>query len=218
MKKWRSETIAKTGCNRKAIRLGLFISEKMKRLLLLFSLLLLCLLRSHCQNNDRNITQVSADSMINNVEKYFEKEIETEGIIVHVCGVDGKKMKLKTDKGEIIKIATIDSTLRFDKSYKGKTVIIQGSITESKIENNLIDSLAKDKVLLCHIDNTPCKDKEWVDYQINKGNAESISKKDIERLRAKMLQTGKDYVSVFTIIAKKIIIKEEEKPAQSLIK
>jgi hypothetical protein len=183
----------------------------MNRLLLLTTLLLFGLLKSNCQNNDCNITKVAADSLINNIEKYHEKEIETEGVIVHVCGVDGKKMKLKTDKGEIIKIVTTDSTLQFNKSYNGKTVIIQGYITESKIENNLIDSLEKDKVLLCHIDNTPCKDKEWVDYQTNKGNAEALSQKDIERLRKKMLQTGKNYVSVFTIIANKIIIKEDKK-------
>jgi hypothetical protein len=162
--------------------------------------------------NSQNATieKINSDSLINNIEKYSKKNIEIEGRIVHVCGVDGKKMKLKTKSGQIIKIVPLDSTLRFNKAYNQKTVIIQGKITEYKLKKLLIESLGKERTLLCHIDNSPCKDKEWVENKKNSGIADSLSEKDMERLRAKMLETGKEYVSVFTIIADKVIIKEEE--------
>lgn len=180
----------------------------MKRISLLTVLLILTILSINSQNT--TIEKINADSLINNIEKYSKKNIEIEGRIVHVCGVDGKKMKLKTKSGQIIKIGPLDSTLRFNKAYNQKTVIIQGKITEYKLKKLLIESLGKEKTLLCHIDNSPCKDKEWVENKKNSGIADSLSEKDMERLRAKMLETGKDYVSVFTIIADKVIIKEEE--------
>jgi hypothetical protein len=181
----------------------------MKRIFLLTTLIVLTILSISSQNT--NVEQINADSLTNNIDKYSNKNIEIEGIIVHICGVDGKKMKLKTKGGEIIKIVPSDSTSRFDKVYNQKTVIIQGKITESKLKKLLIDSLGKEKTLLCHIDNSPCKDKEWVENKKSSGVADSLSEKDTERLRVKMLRTGKDYVSVFTMIADKVIIKEGEK-------
>jgi len=181
----------------------------MKKTLLLTTLIMSTILSINSQNT--NVEKINADSLINNIDKYSNKNIEIEGRIVHVCGVDGKKMKLKTKGGETIKIILSDSTLCFDKVYNQKTVIIQGKITEAKLKKLLIDSLGKEKILLCHIDNSPCKDKEWVENKKNSGVADSLSEKDTERLRTKMLQTGKDYVSVFTMIADKVTIKEEEK-------
>lgn len=185
----------------------------MKRILLLTTLIMSTILSINSKNT--NVEKINADSLLNNIEKFSNKNIEIEGKIVHVCGVDGKKMKLKTKGGGIIKIVPSDSTLHFDKIYNQKTVIIQGKITESKLKKLLIDSLGKEKTLLCHIDNSPCKDKEWIENKKNSGVADSLSEKDTERLRIKMLQTGKDYVSVFTMIADKVTIKEEEKKAHN---
>lgn len=186
------------------------IKYQMNKKLLLLVLLMLFYLCGNSQDIIPNVEKVNADSLINHVENYLDKKIEIEGSVVHVCGVDGKKIKLKTKGGEIIKIVPLDSTLHFDKSYNGKTVIVQGKITQYKLEKVLVDSLEKAKTLLCHIDNSPCKDKEWIEYQISKGIADSISKKDIERLREKMLKTRKDYVFIIILVAEKIMIKDEE--------
>jgi len=155
--------------------------------------------------------RVSGVSLISGIEKYRDTKVEIEGYIVHICGVDGKKMKLMTDSGEIIKIIPKDSLGSFDESFYKKRVKVQGIVKESRIEKSEIDKIEKDVALLCHIDHTPCKDSAWVNNQIKKGTAENMSQQDIEKLREKMRQTGKDYISVITIVAEKVEVIEEIK-------
>lgn len=180
----------------------------MQKYLPITALLVLILLRSRGQIANFNAEEVNADSLINHIQKYTTRNIKTEGYIAHVCGVDEKKMKLKTANGNIIKIIPLDSNIQFDKNYYGKIVMVQGKIMEYKIPKSRIDSLEQEKKLLCHIDNSPCKDIKWVENQVRKGVADSLSQRDMDRLKKKMLQTRKDEISVFTIIAEKIVIKE----------
>lgn len=183
--------------------------ESMK---IIITVLLIAVLIS-CDNSEakQGFEKVNADFVLNNIEDYLDCNIEIEGSIVHVCGVDGEKMKMKTENGEIIKIVSLDPGLRFDRSYNNKTICVQGKITESRLGVHVVDSLEKEKTLLCHIDRTPCKDKKWVENQIKKGISDSLSQRDIETLKEKMAQTGNDYVSIYTIVAGNILILDEEK-------
>jgi len=161
-----------------------------------------------CNNVKTNheVVKLSADSLIANIDKYCNTKVETEGVITHICGVDGKKMKLKTESGEIIKIVPNDSIGSFDTSYYKKKIKVRGIVSESRIEISFIDKMEKEKALLCHIDHTPCKDTAWVNYQIKKGVADTISKQDIEKLKIKLKQIKKKYISVVTIVAEKVEI------------
>ena len=156
-------------------------------------------------------TKVSADSLVANIDKYHDTKVEEEGLVVHICGVDGRKMKLMTEGGAIIKIVPRDSSDSFDKSFYKKMVKVQGIAKESRIERSYVDKMEREKTLLCHIDNTPCKDSTWVSGQRASGTADSLSKRDIERLRSRMEQTGKSYVSVVNIVAERVEVVEEPK-------
>lgn len=151
---------------------------------------------------------INADSLVLNIDKYRNTKVEVEGIVIHICGVDGKKMKLKTESGAIIKIVPKDSLDNFDNLFYKKRVKVQGIVKEYRIEKNYIDKMEKEKTLLCHIDNTPCKDSAWVNDQIKKGNSDAISKQDIDKLRSTMEQKRHDYVSVITIFSEKVEIIE----------
>ena len=155
--------------------------------------------------------KVPADSLVANIDEYHDTRVEVEGLVVHVCGVDGKKMKLMTESGAIIKIVPRDSSDSFDKSFYKKMVKVKGVAKESRIERSYVDKMERERALLCHIDNTPCKDSAWVSGQREAGAADTLSKRDVERLRSKMEQTGKSYVSVVTILAKQVEIVEELK-------
>jgi hypothetical protein len=161
--------------------------------------------------NGQGFTKVSADSLISGIDKYNNTKVEVEGQVVHICGVDGRKMKLMTEAGGIIKIVPKDSLDNFDESLYKQRIKVQGIAKELRIEKSYIDNLEKDRTLLCHIDHTPCKDSVWVKGQKEKGAADGMSKQDIERLRNIMKQTGKSYVSVVTIYAEKVEVIVEEK-------
>jgi hypothetical protein len=176
-------------------------------MVILLTTLLICCTRI---KNDQEIARIAADSLIVNIDNYCETKVEIEGVIIHVCGVNGKKMKLRTESGAIIKIVPRDSLGRFEKSFHKKRVKIQGLVKESRIERAQIDKFEKDKTLLCHIDNAPCKDSAWVNRQKSAGIADSLSGQDILKLKQKMEQTQKSYVSVITIVADTCEIMEEK--------
>ena len=58
----------------------------------------------------------------------------------------------------------------------------------------------KEKAVLCHVDQRPCKDTKWIQAKVEAGVADSLSKKSIEKLRQKMAKQGKDYVSIVSIV------------------
>lgn len=164
----------------------------------------------YCANkrDKYQITKVSADSLVDNIAQFIDQQVEIEGTIVHVCGVDGKKMKLKTDGGAIVKVVSLDSNARFGDTLYKQRIAVSGIVKESRIEKAYVDSLELAKSLLCHIDNKPCKDTAWAAKQVINGKADSLSAKNIERLRTRMAETGKNYVSVITLIADKFYVLE----------
>jgi hypothetical protein len=73
--------------------------------------------RSESAATTQAIARISADSVIANIDAYRNRKIEVEGLIIHVCGVDGRRMKLQTDHGAILKIVPADSLAAFDESF-----------------------------------------------------------------------------------------------------
>jgi hypothetical protein len=155
-----------------------------------------------CSNKEAE--KVSIGTLVNRIDEYQGKLVETEGTVIHVCGVDLRKLKLKSDDGLIIKVVPIDSTDFFDKNLKKKKLRITGIVKENRIERSYVDKVEKEKTLLCHVDHKPCKDLAWVNKKIESGTADKISALAIQRLRDKMAETGKDYVSVVTVMTRKV--------------
>ena len=144
------------------------------------------------------IVFVHADSLVINVDNYVNTKVETEGLIAHVCGVDRRKMKLMSDNGEVITVIPHDTT-RFDYSLNRKRVRVYGLVKEERLNEQYIVEKEEEKALLCHVDQRPCKDTSWAEA----GVADSLSKKDTDRLRQKMEQQGKGYVSIVSIVCEK---------------
>jgi len=178
----------------------------MKQLVLITAILYTFLVCCKITKPSKEVNKVDADSLVANIDKYRNTMVETEGVIIHICGVDGKKMKFKTESGAIIKIEPDDLHGSFDTSFYKKKVKVQGLVKEARFEKTYIDKMEIEKTLLCHIDYSPCKDSVWINYQVNTGYSDTISKRGIEKLRKKMEQTKKNYISVITIIANKVEI------------
>ena len=149
---------------------------------------------------------VSVDTLADKIENFIGKEVTIEGKIIHICPIGGLKMKLKSESGIIVKIEAGGSFKKFDTSYYNKEIRITGMVKEVKIDTAFIAKVEKNKTILCHIDNTYCKDKEWIDNKKSLGLADSISQKQTDKLRTIMAKTKKDYVSVPSIVAEKIEI------------
>ncbi|BDX37001.1 hypothetical protein CYCD_03560 [Tenuifilaceae bacterium CYCD] len=179
----------------------------MKHLLLMVSMAF-CIVA--CKNQCHKVEKVLADELVLNTDQFCGKKVETEGVIVHICGVDGKKMKLKADNGSMLMISASEAIPYFDKKFFNKRVRIQGLVWESRVDSLYLDKVEVGKTLLCHINNSPCKDTVWVKKQTEYGREDSLSQRDVKRLRDRMKQTGKQYVSTVIICAENVDIIEKE--------
>ena len=138
---------------------------------------------------------LSVDSLANNIDNFIGKKVTIEGKIIHICPVGGLKMKLKSESGIIVKIESSSAFRKFDTSYKNKNYRITGNVKEIRTDTAFISKTEKNKTILCHIDHTNCRDKEWIEDKKKLGFADSISIKQTLRLRAIMAETKKDFVS-----------------------
>lgn len=185
-----------------------FVKKTVMKTLILFVLLCSLTLAGKSQINCK-AKIINADTLIKNISVYNNKHIFTEGNIAHVCGVDGKKMKLKAASGEIIKLVPNDSLNSFGKEFNGKLVRIYGTIKESRIEMPYALKHKDNKSILCHVDNTPCLDSAWVNKHKKTGYADTISSKSTAKLIKKIKDSDNGYYSTATIYVEDISIIEK---------
>lgn len=178
----------------------------MKSRFLIALLFVTVLLSCNTKHDKQANLKLSADSLVANIGQYINQKVEIEGVVGHICGVDGRKMKLKTDGGEIIKVISSDPGNNFNKSLYNKRLLIYGIATEDRMDKLQIEKFEREKKLLCHIDNWPCKDTAWANRQVISGVADSLSAKDIARVEEKMNKTGKEYISVVVVVADKYTV------------
>ena len=132
------------------------------------------------------------------------KYIKTiEGEIIHVCPVKGQKMKLKLADQSIMKVIPKNDQ-PFSKEWNHRKVKIEGIVTEYRLSLKDIKTNYKAKKLLCHIDHTPCMDNKWIQNRWADGSEQSILDRDNESLNTIMGSSGKNYVTVYSIVPVKI--------------
>lgn len=148
--------------------------------------------------------QTRPKGQIHYLEPQLNSRLTLEGEVVHVCPIQGKKMKLKLDDGEIMKVTSTDGTPFEATQWNNKRVRITGKLGDLKLSRKEIADTYADKKLLCHIDHTPCIDTRWVNNRWQDGSGNDILQRDNEALQLKMRQTENNYIQVFTITAEKI--------------
>ena len=150
---------------------------------------------------------VDAKELIEHTEKYIGKVIETNGQIVHICGVTKKKMKLNVENVGAINIIPKDSNTVFDYNFNQKEVKVTGIVKEFRLSKEEIDDMEKNIDIPCSIDKKPCIDNVYIENKRKNGNLEQSSNKAINTMRETLKNTKKDYISVITIVAQNVELK-----------
>lgn len=158
--------------------------------------------------NHEKAKKRSIDELAKAAEQFEGKRVETEGMAVHFCGAGKKKLKLKSEKGSVVKVVPSNLLLHFTARYNHKRLKVVGRVETRRVERSFLDKIDREKTLLCHIDHTPCIDKEWIKRKQETGVSDSLSAADVKKLRDRMQKTGKDHITIVTIIADEIEIIE----------
>lgn len=168
--------------------------------------IVICFLLVACKTSSvKNETPlITADSLTANIENFINRQVAVEGKIIHVCPVDGKKMKLLCDGGVILKIVSDHPGEQFEHSWNGKRIKVTGNVLETRLPRSYVDSIHNSRTLLCHIDHTPCSDTAWVSRKAQNGQTDQIVEETNDQLKKVMEKTGKEYISVVTLVANKV--------------
>jgi hypothetical protein len=145
------------------------------------------------------------DKYTHYLEPEVGKETTLEGEIIHVCPIEGKKMKLQLSDGEIICVLPAAGEPFAKAQWDHKKVKVTGLLQEAQLPRTTIAANYQDKKLLCHIDHTPCTDVKWMENRWKDGSAERLLERDNEDLLQRMYETKLNYVQVFSITANHII-------------
>ncbi|MDR1202160.1 MAG: hypothetical protein LBL58_11125 [Tannerellaceae bacterium] len=145
------------------------------------------------------------DKYVHYLEPEIGKETTLEGEIIHVCPIEGMKMKLQLSDSEIICVLPATDEPFAKTQWDHKKVKVTGLLQETKLPRTTIVANYQDKKLLCHIDHSPCTDIEWVENRWKDGSAKRLLDRDNESLQERMYKTKQNYVQIFSITANQIV-------------
>lgn len=122
----------------------------------------------------------SISSLINNANKFLDKQIITEGNIVDVCPMKGCWIEIKdSDSDQIIRVKVQDDIIIFPQDSKGKKVIVNGVFKKIEFtEEQAIKwkiHLAEEKGLKLEKRDLTLDSSDLIEYRIRGLGAKIIS-------------------------------------------
>ena len=122
----------------------------------------------------------SISSLINNANKFLDKQIITEGNIVDVCPMKGCWIEIKdSDSDQIIRVKVQDDIIIFPQDSKGKKVIVNGVFKKIEFtEEQAIKwkiHLAEEKGLKLEESDLTLDSSDLIEYRIRGLGAKIIS-------------------------------------------
>ncbi len=146
---------------------------------------------------------LGVDALIAGIDAYAGSRVSVEGVVVHVCPIDGKKMKLKGDGGGALHVENSRPEERYDPALKDKRVVVTGLVSEKRIDEAYIDGLEKafekETGSVCHVDKTRCKGKLDLADEEKREKARKAFAEKMAAMRKQVRESAKGYVSVVTV-------------------
>ncbi len=122
----------------------------------------------------------SISSLINNANKFLDKQIITEGNIVDVCPMKGCWIEIKdSDSDQIIRVKVQDDIIIFPQDSKGKKVIVNGVFKKIEFTKEQAIKwkihLAEEKGLKLEKSDLTLDSSDLIEYRIRGLGAKIIS-------------------------------------------
>ncbi len=131
--------------------------------------------------------------------EYVGKKIRLTGIVDHVCEHDGKKMFLVEENSDArVKIVPDENLAAFKQDLVGETVEVTGIVKEFRLDEDYLMEMEENI-------KADSKEEPAVHMGEHKGKKEEQSTEDkmkqLENLRKKLKDSGKEYLSYFSVEA-----------------
>ncbi|MFP4526059.1 MAG: hypothetical protein ACLFNL_06685 [Bacteroidales bacterium] len=148
------------------------------------------------------VTQV-----MQNPEKYLDKEIKVEGMVSHICQHGGKRLHLSEgDSEEKLRVRAGKKIGQFQKELEGNNMLISGKFVEERIDQEYINKLRKGEVDKESHDHHAGEDheEEKETEESEESHTQGVSEDFIKEMQAKIDSTEEGYISEYWLESNKI--------------
>ena len=186
---------------------------------LFYALLVMLFVTTACQNNtekqqDPEIDDVVVEEAVfldlsnfeDKAESLIGKQIVMNGMIDHVCKHGGQKMFMVNENADArIKITTGENMAAFNTELVGETLKVVGVIDEHRIDEEYLREWEEE--LIAGVDDEDEHTEKGETLHMGEhggeGNAEETEEspemKQISEYRQKIAESGKEYISFFSV-------------------
>jgi hypothetical protein len=149
-----------------------------------------------------DVTKIKLKNFKKKAGEYVGKTIKLEGIVDHICEHGGKKMFLVEEKSDArVKITPDENLAAFNQDLVGETVEIIGVVKEFRLDEDYLIEMEE---------NVKADSKEESEIHMGDGEHKGQNKeehntedqmKQINNLRQKLKDSGKDHLSYYSVEA-----------------
>lgn len=181
----------------------------------LFSILTLTVFMISCQNTEQKATANDTQEVI--VEEVVTpldladftdkagdlvgKQIELYGMVDHVCKHGGQKMFLVNQDGEArVKVVTGENMAAFNTELEGESVNVIGIVDELRIDEEYLKEWEQEVLAGLEGDEGEKGEKVHMGEHQESESGENPELMQINDYRTKIAESGKDYISFFSVI------------------
>ncbi len=156
------------------------------------------------QIGDDEIVVVPLANFSDDAEELVGKQIVLNGTVDHVCKHGGQKLFLvNEDAGARVKVVTGEDMAAFNTELEGESVMVVGVVDELRIDEDYLREWEEE--VLAGIGPDEGEKSEKVHMGDGEGDhhddeEENADLKQIKKYREKIAESGKDYISFFSVI------------------
>ncbi|MCK5028983.1 MAG: hypothetical protein KAR57_05060 [Bacteroidales bacterium] len=157
---------------------------------------------------DKDVTKVTVDQVMADMQAYVDKDIVIVGTVNHVCSHGGKRMFIMGEDPEVaIKITPSEEIGVFEKELEGSHVIVKGILKELRIDEAFVVNLEKE--IAEGSDSEAIHDHSGGTHDETE-EAKEEKKQQIDAMRKQISESENGYYSQFWVEASKFEVKECE--------
>jgi hypothetical protein len=165
---------------------------------LIFFITILLLVSCATEKTDQLQEQLDVATITEDAVDYVGKTVSLTGTVVHVCKHGGKRMFIiGEDPEKRFKITAGPDVGTFDIALEGSDVLVTGLLEEQRVDEAYLDNWESELAA----DSKPEVAHEGMEHGEEEGKEEHTqeSNKQIENMRKKLAESGKEYLSFYSL-------------------
>ena len=169
-------------------------------------------------NKNAEETILTVSQVMENPDKFLDKDIVVEGMVTHVCQHGGKRLHLSESGSEMkLRVRAGEETGKFERELEGSSVKLAGKFVEERIDEAYIEKLKSGQAEGEHEHQEGHENEEGehqhgedehkhetAEKEEHEGQAQGVSEEFIKEMEAKIANSEKGYISEYWLESIKI--------------